>query len=42
MKNNSCGGCHMTLPPQVVNEVRKLDRLVLCESCSRILFWKGE
>ena len=41
-KNNSCGGCHMTLPPQVVNEVRKLERLVVCENCSRILFWKGE
>ncbi len=41
-KNHSCGGCHMTLPPQVVNEVRKMEQLVVCESCSRILFWKGE
>lgn len=41
-KNFSCGGCNMTLPPQIVNEVRKMERLVLCENCSRILFWKGE
>ncbi len=41
-KNLSCGGCNMTLPPQIVNEVRKMERLVLCENCSRILFWKGE
>jgi uncharacterized protein len=41
-KNSSCGGCHMTLPHQAVNEVRKMERLVLCENCSRILYWKGE
>jgi uncharacterized protein len=40
--NSSCGGCHITLPPQIINEVRKLEHLVLCENCSRILFYKGE
>jgi len=34
-----CGGCHMQLPPQVANNVRKLDELVICENCSRILYW---
>ncbi len=40
--HKSCGGCHITLPPQIINEVRKLEHLVLCENCSRILFYKGE
>lgn len=34
----SCGGCHMVQPPQVVNEVRLKARLVTCESCNRILY----
>ncbi|MCX6354651.1 MAG: C4-type zinc ribbon domain-containing protein [Candidatus Aureabacteria bacterium] len=35
----TCGGCHMLLPPQAANNVRKLDELVICENCSRILYW---
>lgn len=34
-----CGGCHIHLPPQVAHLVRKGDELVICESCSRILYW---
>jgi uncharacterized protein len=34
-----CGGCHMHLPPQIAHLVRKGDELVICESCSRILYW---
>lgn len=35
---DSCGGCHMILPPQAVNEVLANTRLVPCESCARILY----
>jgi len=35
---DSCGGCHRRLPPQVVNEVYLKAKLVMCESCNRILF----
>jgi predicted nucleic acid-binding Zn-ribbon protein len=35
----SCGGCHYNLPPQTVNEVRRHERLILCEGCGRILVW---
>ena len=38
VKNNSCGGCHMELPPQVVHEVYLQDKLIICESCARILY----
>jgi len=37
--NYVCGGCHMRLPPQIANNVRKADELVICENCSRILYW---
>jgi predicted nucleic acid-binding Zn-ribbon protein len=38
----SCGGCHYNLPPQTVNEVRRAERLILCEGCGRILVWVTE
>ncbi len=35
--DGSCSGCHYKLPPQMVNEVRRGERLMLCEGCGRIL-----
>ena len=37
--NNSCGGCHIGLPPQVVNETQQFEKWIVCESCARILYW---
>ena len=42
IKGQSCGGCHLTLPPQLINEVRKEQELHLCNSCGRILYWQEE
>ena len=39
VKNDSCSGCFMQIPPQVVNELIASDRLITCQSCSRILYW---
>ncbi len=39
VRNNSCSGCHLELPPQVVNEIQMQDKLIVCESCARILYW---
>lgn len=36
---SACGGCFTSLPPQRVLEIRKMDRLYLCEVCGRILVW---
>lgn len=36
--NNSCGGCYMNVPAQVVNEIKKHEELVSCEFCARILY----
>ena len=38
----SCGGCHLKLPPQLVNEVRKRNEIYVCNSCGRILYWEEE
>ncbi len=32
-----CGGCNMTLSPQVINELRNDAAVVACANCSRIL-----
>ena len=37
--NDSCGGCHRRLPPQVMNQVYLKADLVTCESCNRILYF---
>ncbi|HTL69675.1 MAG TPA: C4-type zinc ribbon domain-containing protein [Candidatus Eisenbacteria bacterium] len=39
VRNNSCGGCHIGLPPQTVNEVMMQEKLIFCEECARILYW---
>ena len=33
-----CGACHVKLRPQVLNEVALKEKVVICESCSRILY----
>lgn len=35
-----CQGCHMTLPVQFVNDVRKGLNFMFCPYCSRILFYE--
>lgn len=40
IENRTCSGCHIFLTPQHENLVRKGDRLVFCEHCSRILYWQ--
>jgi hypothetical protein len=38
VKDNSCSGCNMFVPPQVINLIKMYDRLVTCEVCNRILY----
>jgi hypothetical protein len=42
VKDNSCAGCNMFVPPQVINLIRMYDRIVTCEVCNRILFIEDE
>ncbi|MFH1854008.1 MAG: C4-type zinc ribbon domain-containing protein [Candidatus Omnitrophota bacterium] len=34
----ACGGCHLNLPPQVVNDAKLKEGIVVCGNCSRILY----
>lgn len=37
VRRNSCGGCYGRVPPQKLLELRKNDRIYLCEHCGRII-----
>ncbi len=41
VRNGSCSGCNMDLPPQVINEIQANNKLIFCESCARILYWNS-
>ena len=38
VKGNSCGGCNMFVPPQVINLIKMYERIVTCEICNRMLY----
>lgn len=40
IENRCCSGCHIMLTAQDENLVRKGERLVFCEHCSRIHYWQ--
>jgi hypothetical protein len=40
IENRSCSGCHIALTAQHENVVRKGERLIFCEHCSRIHYWQ--
>jgi uncharacterized protein len=35
----ACGGCYRALPPAVLQEARRRDRMMSCEGCGRIIVW---
>ncbi len=42
VRGHTCQGCFMEIPPQVVSELMKGDRIMTCERCSRLLYLEGE
>jgi predicted nucleic acid-binding Zn-ribbon protein len=37
-----CGGCHMSIPPQLYNELQKSTTLLTtCPNCNRIVYWEN-
>ena len=36
-----CGGCHMNIPPQMYNELQTYEKLYVCPSCNRIIYWEN-
>ena len=39
VKNGSCTGCHMNIPPQLYNTLQRGNSLELCPACHRIIYW---
>lgn len=39
---NACGGCHLSIPPQKILEIRRMNKLIFCEGCGRILVWEND
>jgi len=40
IENGTCGGCHMKLPPQVVQDARRAESISSCVYCGRLLYWR--
>jgi uncharacterized protein len=36
-----CDGCHMSIPPQLYNELQKSTLLITCPNCNRIMYWEN-
>ena len=34
-----CRGCNVNIPPQMYNELQRVDRLKNCPNCDRIIYW---
>ncbi len=41
VKNETCQGCFVNVPPQMFIEVQKNNALIRCPNCNRILYWDG-
>lgn len=42
IKNGQCAGCHMALSQNVMNEVKRGQNMMVCENCSRIVYFPEE
>ena len=38
VRDNSCAGCNMNVPPQVINLIKMYESIVTCEVCNRIFY----
>jgi len=41
VKQETCQGCYVNVPPQMFIEVQKNYALIRCPNCNRILYWEG-
>lgn len=39
VSGGSCGVCHMNMPPQQYNELQRMDKIMRCSSCQRLVYW---
>jgi uncharacterized protein len=39
VKNGTCQGCNMNIPPQLFNTIQRGNSVELCGNCNRIIYW---
>jgi predicted nucleic acid-binding Zn-ribbon protein len=39
VKNGTCQGCNMNIPPQLFNQLQRGNTIELCGNCNRIIYW---
>jgi len=42
VKQETCQGCFVNIPPQMFIEVQKNNAIIRCPNCNRILYWEGD
>jgi len=42
VRNETCQGCFVNVPPQMFIEVQRNNALIRCPNCNRILYWEGD
>ena len=42
VRDGTCQGCRMRVPPQLYNQIQRNDQIILCPSCQRMLHWEPE
>jgi predicted nucleic acid-binding Zn-ribbon protein len=42
VRDGTCQGCRMRVPPQLYNQIQRNDQVFLCPSCQRMLHWRPE
>lgn len=41
VNGENCAACQMQLRPQLINEIRLSEQIIVCENCSRILYFEN-
>jgi predicted nucleic acid-binding Zn-ribbon protein len=39
VKNGTCQGCNMNIPPQLFNTLQRGNSIEVCGNCNRIIYW---
>ena len=42
VREGTCLGCHMHIPPQLANLIQRNEQVILCPNCQRMLFLRPE
>jgi predicted nucleic acid-binding Zn-ribbon protein len=42
VRDGTCQGCRMRVPPQLFNQIQRNEQVILCPSCQRMLHWQPD